>query len=152
MPSTLAAWACGLANRDSGVGWVARAGKIADINGRLGRAVKIVNLGLIAGFFVKGLDEIETERRARRLDAARAEFQRRQGRDIEQVEDLVRVPPAVLRRLPPEPHGWEWVLDADSGQIVSSYVGHRYRLRIDRTNQMLLERFRARSREKRRET
>jgi hypothetical protein len=99
----------------------------------------------------KALDEIETERRARRLDAARTEFQRRHGRDLERVEELVQVSPAVLRRLPPEPHGWEWVLDSESGQIVSSYVGHRYRLRIDGTNQMRLERFRARSQEKREE-
>ena len=89
--------------------------------------------------------EIEAERRARGLDAARAEFQRRHGRDIVAVEDLVRVKPPVLRALPPEPHGWEWTLDPESGQIVSSYVGHRYQVRIDGTNRMLLERFRARS-------
>jgi len=96
--------------------------------------------------YEKALDEIEAERRARGLDAARAEFRRRHGRDIERVEELVSVPPPVLRQLPPEPHGWEWKLDPESGQIVSSYVGHRYRVRIDGTNQMLLERFRERSR------
>jgi len=95
--------------------------------------------------YEKALDEIETERRARGLDAARAEFQRRHGRDIAGVEDLVQVKPPVLRALPPEPHGWEWTLDPESGQIVSSYVGHRYQVRIDGTNRMLLERFRARS-------
>jgi hypothetical protein len=95
--------------------------------------------------YAKALDEIEAERRARVLDAARAEFQRRHGRDIERVEDLVRVPPPVLRALPPEPHGWEWVLDPEQGQILSSYVGHRYRLRIDATNRLRLERFRERS-------
>ncbi len=98
--------------------------------------------------YEKALDEIETERRARVLDAARAEFERRHGRDIARVEELVTVPPAVLRRLPPEPHGWEWKLDAESGRIVSSYVGHRYSVRIDGTNQKRLERFRARSQER----
>jgi hypothetical protein len=51
----------------------------------------------------------------------------------------------VLRALPPEPHGWEWVIDPTSGQIVSSYVGHRYSVRIDETNRRRLERFHARS-------
>jgi tetratricopeptide (TPR) repeat protein len=95
--------------------------------------------------YEKALDEIETERRARRLDAAREEFERRHGRDLSSVEDLVQVKPPVLRALPPEPHGFEWTLDPESGQIVSSYVGHRYQVRIDGTNRMLLERFRARS-------
>jgi len=95
--------------------------------------------------YEKALDEIEAERRARLLDAAREEFRRRHGRDITQVEDLVRVRPPVLRALPPEPHGWDWKLDPESGQIVSSWVGHRYQVRIDGTNRMLLERFHARS-------
>ena len=95
--------------------------------------------------YEKALDEIEAERRARILDAAREEFKRRQGRDIARVEELVRVKPPVLRVLPPEPHGWEWKLDPESGQIVSSYVGHRYELRIDGTNRKMLEGFRARS-------
>jgi hypothetical protein len=95
--------------------------------------------------YQKALDEIEAERRARVLDAARAEFQRRHGRDIARVEELVQVRPPVLRALPPEPHGWEWVLDPEDGQIVSSYVGHRYRLRIDATNQLRLERFHEKS-------
>ena len=51
----------------------------------------------------------------------------------------------MLRALPPEPHGWEWTLDPESGQIISSWVGHRYSVRIDGTNRMLLERFHARS-------
>jgi hypothetical protein len=76
--------------------------------------------------FEKALDEIETERRARYLDAARAEFQRRRGRDIARVEDLLRPPDPVLRELPPELHGWEWGIDAKSGRIVSSWYGHRY--------------------------
>lgn len=95
--------------------------------------------------YEKALDEIEAERRARRLDAAREEFRRRHGRDIASVEELVQGKPPVLRVLPPEPHGWEWTLDPKSGQIVSSYIRHRYETRIDATNQSLLERFRARS-------
>src|SRR4030095_16596698 len=96
--------------------------------------------------YEKALDEIEVERRARVLDAAREEFKRRHhGRDIQRGEDLVQVAPPVLRVLPPEPHGWEWNLDPKSGQIVSSWVGHRYSVRIDETNQRMLERFHARS-------
>lgn len=78
--------------------------------------------------YEKALDEVETERRARFLDQARTAYQQRFGRDIEAVEDLVRGPQAVLRELPPELHGWEWVLDAESGRIVSSYYGRRYEL------------------------
>lgn len=76
--------------------------------------------------YQKALDEIETERRARALDRARAAYRRRHGRDIERVEDLVRGPRPVLRRLPREIHGWEWVIDEESGRIVSSWYGHRY--------------------------
>jgi tetratricopeptide (TPR) repeat protein len=76
--------------------------------------------------YEKALDEIETERRARVLDAAREAWRRRHGRDIERVEDLVSGPEPVLRILPPEPHGWEWVLDEATGRIVSSWYGHRY--------------------------
>jgi hypothetical protein len=78
--------------------------------------------------YEKALDEIETERRARFLDTARAEYQRRFGHDVGTVEDLARGPRPVLRELLPEPHGWEWVLDPESGQIVSSYYGRRYEL------------------------
>jgi tetratricopeptide (TPR) repeat protein len=96
--------------------------------------------------YEKALDEIEVERRARVLDAAREEFKRRHhGRDIRRVEDLVQVAPPVLRVLPPEPNGWEWNLDPKSGQIVSAWVGHRYSVRIDETNQKMLQRFHARS-------
>ncbi len=92
--------------------------------------------------YLKALDEVETERRARVLDAAREKFQQLRGRDITRVEELA---PAVLRSLPAEPHGWEWTLDAESGLIVSSYLGHRYEVRIDGTNQRLLQQFRERS-------
>ena len=95
--------------------------------------------------YEKALDEIETERRARSLDLARREFERRHGRDIEHVEDLVRVSPPVLRALPPEPHGATWTIDPESREIVSSHIGHRYQVRIDGTNRKLLERFHARS-------
>ena len=98
--------------------------------------------------YLKALDEIEVERRARYLDQARAEFVRRHRRDIERVEDLVEVEPRVLSQLPPEPHGWEWVLHEQDGRIVSSYVGHRYEMKIDGTNRLLLEDFRQRSRRK----
>ena len=77
--------------------------------------------------YEKMLDEIETERRARRLDAARERYRRRTGHDIGSPEDLVRGPRPVLERLPREPHGWEWVLQPDTGEIVSSYYNSRYR-------------------------
>jgi tetratricopeptide (TPR) repeat protein len=76
--------------------------------------------------YEKALDEIETERRARALDAARAEFQRRRGRDLTRVEELTEGPAPVLRALPPELHDWEWVIDPKTGRIVSSYYGARY--------------------------
>jgi hypothetical protein len=69
--------------------------------------------------------EIETERRARLLDQAQEEFRRRTGRDLERVEELVRGPHAVLRRLPDEPHGDVWELDED-GRIVSGRLLRRY--------------------------
>lgn len=80
--------------------------------------------------YEKALDEIATERRARILDAARRVFQKRHGRDLESVEELVAGPSPVLEALPEEPHGWEWVLHEKTGEIVSSYVGHRYRTQV----------------------
>lgn len=97
--------------------------------------------------YLKALDEVETERRARILDQARAEYVRRHKRDIERVEDLVSG--AVLSNLPAEPHGWEWGLSASTGEIVSSYVRHRYRVKIDDRNRQLLDQFRERSRKQR---
>jgi len=76
--------------------------------------------------YEKALDEVETERRARVLDAARAEFQRRTGRDLTRVEQLVEGPTPVLRSLPRELHGWEWEIDPRSGKLVSSYYHARY--------------------------
>lgn len=69
--------------------------------------------------------EVETERAARFLDEARETYRERAGRDIERVEDLAQGPHAVLRALPPEPHGREWTLD-DRGRIVSTYLKRRY--------------------------
>lgn len=77
--------------------------------------------------YEKMLEEIETERRARFLDAARAAYRTGHGRDIESVEDLLAGPYPVLGKLPPEPHDWEWVISEKTGEIVSSYYGRRYR-------------------------
>ena len=83
--------------------------------------------------YEKALDEIETERRARRLDRARELYRERHGRDIERIEDLVAGPEPVLERLPRELHGWEWTIDED-GRIVSSYYGRRYELSFHATD------------------
>jgi hypothetical protein len=83
--------------------------------------------------YLKSLDEVETERRARRLDRARDEYRRRTGRDIQSVADLLRGSPPVLRELPPaHPHfpGFGWELDPKTGRIVSSFYGARYAPRI----------------------
>jgi len=80
--------------------------------------------------YEKALDELETERRARFLDEAREVFRRHNGRDIGTVADLVHGPNAPLNSLPPEPHGWEWQLDSETGEIVSSYYGWRYQLHL----------------------
>ena len=75
--------------------------------------------------YEKALDEIETERRARFLDEARAEYKRRSGRDITAVEDLLTGPSPVLRQIPSEPNGGEWKLN-EADQIVSTHYGSRY--------------------------
>jgi hypothetical protein len=78
--------------------------------------------------YLKALDEVETERSARLLDAARAEYRRRHGRDIARVAELAAGPRALLRALPPAHPvhaGFEWELD-EGGEIVSSFYGHRY--------------------------
>lgn len=80
----------------------------------------------------KAFDEIETERRARFLDGARDEFRRRHGRDIRLVEELWSGPRRVID-LPPAAHphfqDHAWILDRESGEIVSSFYRARYRLR-----------------------
>ncbi len=83
--------------------------------------------------YLKAYDEIETERRARYLDAARAAFWERHGRDIRDPSELWEGPARVIREMPP-PHplhpGFEWVLDEESNEIVSSFYGSRYELHI----------------------
>jgi hypothetical protein len=81
--------------------------------------------------YLKSLDEIDTERRARFLDEARLEYWKRHGRDIARVEDLLRPPSPVLRELPPaHPHfkDFGWKLDPETDQITSTFYGTRYRL------------------------
>ncbi len=89
--------------------------------------------------YEKALEEIQTERIARVLDQAREAYRERRGRDIERVEDLLRGPDPVLAALPPEPHGWEWVLHPETGQIVSSYYEYRYELQLHPLDRKRLE-------------
>jgi hypothetical protein len=87
--------------------------------------------------YLAALDEIDVERKARFLDAAREEYQRRHGRDIDDIGELLLGAQPVLRALPdPEPasvpvalrRGASWRIDARSGRILSSYFGRRYEL------------------------
>jgi hypothetical protein len=96
--------------------------------------------------YLKALDEIEVERAARRLDDARDAFEMRHGRDIDRVEDLIVGPDPVLSRLPSaHPHfpGFEWALDAESGQIVSSFYRTRYRVHVHPLDAARHERWRS---------
>jgi len=84
--------------------------------------------------YLKAFDEIETERRARYLERARAEFRRRHGRDIRDPAELWQGPLRVLDGAPPaHPHfeGFAWVLDPETGEIESSFYGTRYRVHVD---------------------
>ncbi len=81
--------------------------------------------------YERALDEIQTERIARTLDAAREEYKRRFGKDIEKVEDLTKGPNPVLKKLPPALYGAEWVIYPRSGEIGSSYYYSRYKVRKD---------------------
>jgi tetratricopeptide (TPR) repeat protein len=95
--------------------------------------------------YLKALDEVLTERRARLLDAAREVYRGRFGRDIARVEDLVSGPSPVLRRLPSaHPHfgGFEWRLDPETGEIVSSFYKGRYRARVHPLDRARRERWR----------
>jgi hypothetical protein len=95
--------------------------------------------------YLKALDEIETERRARYLDAAREEYWRRHGEDIESVEDLHRGPDPIVPQLPaahPQFDFSRWTLDETSGQIVSSYYGKRYELHTTPRDDARRERWR----------
>jgi len=98
--------------------------------------------------YLKALDEIQIEERARFLDAARAEYWRRNSRDIEQVADLLAGPDPVLQRLPRAQlylDGFDWILDPKTGQIVSSYYGIRYQLHESETDRARKRRWREQS-------
>ncbi|MBM4384265.1 MAG: hypothetical protein FJ091_12990 [Deltaproteobacteria bacterium] len=77
--------------------------------------------------YTAALQEIETERRARFLDAARAEYVRIFKRDISRVDDLVSG--RVLRNLPADPYESGWEISEETGEIVSAGIRYRYRLR-----------------------
>jgi hypothetical protein len=83
------------------------------------------------------LVEIETERRARQLDAARERFRSENGFDILAVEELAWGPHAVLWTLPPEPNGAGWTIDAQSGRIVSQHYRRRYQVNFQDPTQKL---------------
>jgi hypothetical protein len=93
--------------------------------------------------YLKALDEIAIEQRARFLDSAREEYWRRHGRDIEKVSDLLDGPSPILTGLPrAQLHfdGFDWYLDPETGQITSAYYKSRYKLHIapsDRARQKL---------------
>jgi hypothetical protein len=94
--------------------------------------------------YLNALDEIQVEERARFLDAARAEYWQRTGRDIEQVSDLIEGQNPVLTHLPRAQlylDGFEWILDPETNQIVSSYYRIRYRLHEAGTDRARKERW-----------
>ncbi len=97
--------------------------------------------------YQKALDEVVTERAARRLDAARAAYWRRHGRDIDRVADLLAGPEPILRRLPPaHPHfgaDFEWRIDPGSGEIVSSFYRKRYGVHVHPLDEERRERWRS---------
>lgn len=83
--------------------------------------------------YLKAYDEIETERRARFLDEARAAYWERHGEDIEAPADLWSGARAVLRQVPPpHPHfpGFQWAIDPETREIISTFYGQRYRLYV----------------------
>ncbi len=95
--------------------------------------------------YQKALDEIQTERAARFLDAARDAFERRFGRDIERVEDLVTGPNPVLRGLPPahpQLDGFRWRLNRETAEIVSSFYRKRYQLHVHPSDRLRQEHWR----------
>ena len=78
------------------------------------------------------LEQVETERLARRLDAARAEFRRRHGRDLREPSELWAGALRVLPAAPPahpSRRDAKWRLDPD-GELVSSVYGKRYRIHV----------------------
>ncbi len=80
--------------------------------------------------YLEALVEVDTERMARLLDIAREEYKKRNGKDIEEVEDLLRGESPVLHALPPHPGGeGHWTLSKDKKRrIVSSVYLVRYEL------------------------
>ena len=95
--------------------------------------------------YLKALDEIQIEERARFLDTARMEYGRRNGRDIERVPDLLAGPDPVLQQLPRaqlQLDGFEWILDSASGQIISSYYQNRYQLHETESDRARRQRWR----------
>lgn len=96
--------------------------------------------------YLKALDEVETERMARVLDRARAEYRRRNGRDITRVEDLLLGASPVLRTLPPahpQLQPFRWVLDPEAGEIVSSFYERRYEPQVQVSDRQRRERWRS---------
>ena len=83
--------------------------------------------GVIPEPLEDAIAEVETERRARRLDRAREVYVERRGRDIETPVDLLHGPDPILAALPPLPDGASWILAEPGGEIVSSRYGRRYR-------------------------
>lgn len=87
--------------------------------------------------YERALLEIETERRARRIDAARERYREQNGFDIERVEDLAWGPHAVVWELPGEPNGAGWTIDANTGEVVSQHYHRRYRVNFQNPAQRL---------------
>lgn len=87
--------------------------------------------------YERALVEIETERRARRLDVARERYREQNGFDIQRVEDLAWGPHAVLWELPGEPNGAGWTIDETSNEIVSRQYHRRYRVHFQNPAQRL---------------
>ena len=94
------------------------------------------------------LDEIEIEYKARYLERARRAYRQLAGRDITSVDELIRAPNRMLEKLPsPEPdaiptslsRGSEWMIDAKTGQIVSTYLGRRYEVNYSGVDRARLE-------------
>ncbi len=108
----------------------------------LGELIRHAPDGRARAEYEKALDEIETERRARFLDQARAEYVRRNGKDITSPEDLVAGASPVLRQLPAEPNGWEWTLN-EKGEIASTYYGSRYVVHRDAVDEQRRARWQA---------
>lgn len=95
--------------------------------------------------YLKAYDEIETERRARYLDAARVEFWKRHGRDLDSPDELWSGRGRIIRAMPPpHPHfpSFVWKLDPDSNEIVSSFYRSRYKLHIHGADVALRARWR----------